>query len=141
MSTTRRILIACALALAVVLIYAQGLQAQVPMVEGKGKVIETVEFSKVNTGNATDTVYTVPEGRRLIITDILVENTNSQQSAGIGLVRGTNVIFLSASIPPRGMFQHSFATGVQFTAGQPVRLFNGVPWITLWYLTGYLTKA
>jgi hypothetical protein len=116
-------------------------EAQVSTVKGKGKALELVEITRLLESNSNVIAYTVPDGRRLVITDVVVYNTNAAAVERGGLYRaGNKEIFVAFSVPASGTFAHSFTTGFSFASGSGVGIDNQGAGEALYYLTGYLTK-
>jgi hypothetical protein len=132
---------AALVALTVSLAAANPAAAQVSTVKGKGKMLELVEIARLMEPNTNVTAYTVPAGRRLVITDILVYNTNATAIERGGLYRApSKEIFAAISVPASGTFAHSFTTGLAFESGVGVGIDNQGAGEGLFTLTGYLTK-
>jgi hypothetical protein len=128
-------------ALTVCLAAASPAAGQVSTVKGRGKALELVEITRLMEANTNVTAYTVPDGRRLVITDILVYNTNATAIERGGLYRApSKEIFGALSVPASGTFAHSFTTGFAFESGIGVGIDNQVAGEGLYTLTGYLTK-
>ena len=91
--------LACLLALGVAFFYGQELRAQVPTVKGQGKVISSFEQTVVVLSNTTPTVYTVPAGRRLVITDVIISNVSNTETVSVAMYRGGTGVF-AMELPP-----------------------------------------
>jgi hypothetical protein len=140
MNSTRLLLSCCALALAAVLFCARVLYAQVPTVRAPGKPIQTVQLFQQVPGSTSVDAYTVPAGRRLVITDLVVSVVSNP--AVVEVTKGGNSPpFLVLRVTPDATFEHTFATGPNFIPGENVKLINTpASGTAFWYLTGYLTK-
>src|SRR6476469_2461731 len=126
--------LACLLALGAAFFCGQELHAQVPTVKGKGNVISTFEQTFVVLSNTTPTVYTVPAGRRLVITDVIISNVSDTESVRVAMDRGGTGVFAMELLPTR-VFNHAFTTGPGYAAGQSIVLGTGSQSSpTIWYL-------
>lgn len=131
-----------------------------------------VEITRqVPFGEAGTTVFTVPSGSSLVVTDVLLTNPGSVAVCGVSIDRGTAATVLGATvtvaqqgpvtvtdstvtgplcIAPRTTQQLILTTGMDFTAGQTVRVANaadaalppGTPAAAVTvHLRGFLTSA
>lgn len=118
------------------------LSAQVPTVKGKGNLIEHVELIQNQLADLEDvSIYTVPASRRLVITDVLISNSNTDSVCCQRIYRSDVPATTFLSVPAESTFSHSFVTGLEFEAGEEVVVRNGASsGPTNWFLTGYLTK-
>src|SRR5690242_1807789 len=99
LNRTRLLLSCCALALAAGLFCARVLYAQVPTVRAPGKPIQTVELFQQVQGGTSVEAYTVPAGRRLVLTDLVVSAPSNP--AVLEVSRGGNSpVFLIVRITP-----------------------------------------
>jgi hypothetical protein len=88
----------------------------------------------------TRTVFTVPTGQRLILTDVIISNPTSVSACCAEILR--NGSFATSLIPvPAGFaFQHTFATGIEFAAGDTVGVRNDANFgFFHFYLSGFVT--
>jgi len=143
----RRVKCSVAVVFGVVIVVAVGIlardiYAQVATVKAKGKALQTVEIVESDVANLTEvTVFTVPESRRLIITDILVGNENPGAALFNRIFRNGSDTTIFIAVPPESTFSHSFATGIEFLSGDTVSVRNGDNVGTIDFaLYGYLTK-
>ncbi|MBI3796352.1 MAG: hypothetical protein HY268_05185 [Deltaproteobacteria bacterium] len=96
--------------------------------------------NNVNAGT-TRTVFTVPAGQRLVITDIIIANPTASASCCAQILRGNNLATSSISVPAGSSFQHTFGSEIEFTAGDQVRVQNGAGSGSFnFYLSGFLTN-
>lgn len=116
--------------------------AQVLTVPIGGKPVEIVEIAQNLSPDGTlVTVYEVPMNRRLVITDLII--TGGYCGHRLNRDRG---LLLTLCIPAgttagtHATFAHTFATGIEFEAGQTLDLQNSSPDGAQYYLRGYLTK-
>jgi len=87
------------------------------------------------------TVFTVPTGQRLVITDVIISNPTSSGSCCAEILRNGSLATSLISIPAESSFQHTFGTEIEFTAGQTVGVQNGARSGFLhFYLSGFLTN-
>ena len=95
----------------------------------------------------TALVYTVPAGRKFMLTDIVIANQSDSLSASLQQVftGGANCSSVATfrtghlNIPAGSTFHVPFVTGIGFAAGQLVCIFNGDPTTTTsWTIRGYL---
>lgn len=132
--------LALALVLVSGLLVGPELHAQSPTVRAEGTFLSAVEIIENNVfNNTTVDVFTVPANRRLVITDVLI-HASGFTACCVTILRDTLPATFSIFVGAAG-FNHTFATGVEFTDGQTVAVSNlsGSP--TKWHLRGYLTKA
>lgn len=141
LSRTIKPAIAIATVLTLALALPLDVHSQIPTVKGRGKLIEVVELIENLVDNLTSvSVYTVPAGRRLVITDILISNGNSSSVVAQYLLRDGAAATIYITVPARSTFSHTFATGIEFQAGEVVSVRNGQSsGKTDFYLRGYLT--
>jgi hypothetical protein len=142
---SRRAMLVVNLALALVLVsgllVGPQLHAQSPTVRVEGTFLSAVEIIENNVPDNTNffDVFTVPANRRLVITDVLI-HASGFTACCMTILRNTLPATFSIFVGAAG-FNHTFATGIEFTEGQTVAVSNpsGAP--TKWHLRGYLTKA
>lgn len=93
-------------------------------------------------GSTSATVFTVPAGQTLVVTDLLITNDNAFAVCCQRLLRGgigaATALF---TVSPQSVFAHAFSTGVVFTAGQTVVIQNGAVGTTNFYLRGLLVLS
>ncbi|HEU5323180.1 MAG TPA: hypothetical protein VFX28_20405, partial [Methylomirabilota bacterium] len=82
----------------------------------------------VPPGAAAAAVLSVPVGRRLVVTDLLVTNPNARGTCGVGIARtpGTSVTG-PLCVAATSTLQIGLVTGLEFGEGQSVRLLNNGP--------------
>ncbi len=109
------------------------------------RVLETMEFNPGDTpADTTVNLYTVPRGKRLVITDVVISNNGQPQFDPRmfgSILRGDRTV-MRVAILPGDTFEHTFATGIEFRAGQVLAVRNPAsagPDVRF-YLTGYLTS-
>lgn len=101
-----------------------------------------VEIIVNQLSNLTDTdVFTVPKGKKLVITDVIVSNSNGSESCcariGTGGFASARTAFIA--VPAGGVFEHSFVDGIAFKANEKVSVRNGASAGALdFYLRGTL---
>jgi len=89
----------------------------------------------------TRTVFTVPPGQRLVITDVIISNPTASGSCCAEILRNGSFATSLISVPAGSSFQHTFATEIEFTAGNTVGVRNGAGSGFLnFYLSGFLTN-
>ena len=82
-------------------------------------------------------IFTVPTGKALIITDVLVSVASGSVFKGAEIRRdGTAVSFIQTFV---GVYQHSYHSGIEFSEGQLLTIFAPTNAHTNWELRGYLT--
>ena len=87
------------------------------------------------------TVFTVPTGQRLIITDVIISNPTSSGSCCAEIPRNGSFATSFISVPAGSSFQHTFGTEIEFTAGDRVGVRNGASLGFLhFYLSGFFTN-
>ena len=120
---------------------AKDLNAQVPTINTKGKVLSIVEIIEDDiTGFNTIDVFTVQENRRLVITDLLVSGSGGSRILrdGSPATIGFKIAATGGAIAP---YSHTFATGIEFTGGEIVAIRHEAFGFVSVYLRGYLTEA
>jgi hypothetical protein len=118
------------------------LHAQVPTVEAAGKMQEGITRHAIAPQPGNSHLYTVPPGRRLILTDVFLTNGSSTEAMGAVLRRGmVEIVVNFIFVPPRQTFAHAFVTGIEYGPGDEVVVSvegGGNPhYITI---AGYLMK-
>lgn len=118
-------------------------QAQLPTFKAIPAKLKTVELIADSVANLTTTdLLTVPADRRVIITDLLIANSNNAEVVSQRVFRGASAATLSLVIPANSSFSHVFATGIEFDAGEVVRVRNGASSGPVnFYLRGYIVKV
>jgi len=87
------------------------------------------------------TVFKVPDGQRLVITDVIIANPTASGSCCAEILRNGSFATSFISVPPGASFQHTFGTEIEFTAGETVGVHNGANSGSLnFYLSGFLTN-
>jgi hypothetical protein len=87
------------------------------------------------------TVFTVPTGQRLVITDMIISNPTSSGSCCAEILRNGSFATSFISVPGGSSFEHTFGTEIEFTAGDTVGVRNGASSGFLhFYLRGFLTN-
>ncbi len=101
-----------------------------------------VEIIQSNVGNnATVDAFTVPGGKRLVITDVVISNPNATAAHRVGIYNDVIAVTDFITAAPNSAFSHTFATGLEFAAGGVVRLYNGSTAGPIhFYLRGFLTN-
>jgi hypothetical protein len=95
--------------------------------------------NNVNAGTSR-TVFTVPSGQRLVITDVIISNPTASGSCCAEILRNGSFATSLISVPAGSSFQHTFATEIEFAAGNTVGVQNGASSGLLnFYLSGFLT--
>lgn len=104
---------------------------------------EAVEIIENAVGTLmTETVYTVPAGKRLIVTDVTISNGNAVVTGSQRILRNGAAATAYFTVSAESTFSHTFATGIEFEAGDEVRVRNGTSsGETHFYLRGYLIDA
>ena len=108
---------------------------------------ELVEITHTSIGNnIPSVVYTVPTGKRLIITDVTISFTSSLSVSGDFLIQRNNVTISRARLKNDGgftdgsVYQRSYLSGIQFNEGDTVGL-NCTNAPGFFELRGYLTDT
>lgn len=98
--------------------------AQVPVT-----VQELVELTQVvSPGAAPVSVFTVPSGSRLVITDVILTNAADTAACGVSVARAAETTVTGAlCVPARTSLQISLVTGIEFAPGQAVLVANVGP--------------
>ncbi len=131
------------IAVAMTLIVARAVYAQVPTVKAKGKAIEIMNLLPGGVPVVTTVdLFTVPAKRRFIVTDIIFNNDHDTSVRAQRLTRnGGNSAMGFITIPANSAFSHSFGTGLVFEEGDVIGVRNGdTVGPTEFTVTGYLTK-
>ena len=104
---------------------------------------EAVEIIENSVGTlTTETVFTVPAGKRLIITDLVITNSDAVAAGSQRLARNGSFVTSFLTVSPESTLTHTFATGIEFEAGDEVQVRNGTSLATThFYLRGYLVDA
>ena len=104
---------------------------------------EAVEIVENDAGTLTSkTVYTVPAGKRLVITDVAISNANANVVTSQRIARNGDFVTTLFVVGAESTLTHTFATGIEFAAGDEVRVRNGqLSGETHFYLRGYLVEA
>jgi len=127
------------LALIAAMVLARDLPAQVATVKAAGKLQETVAINQTFSEDAL-TIYTVPAGRRLIVTDLVVTNGDPTDTLPFRLIRNQFAVMGFVYVQPQQNFAHSFTTGIEYGPGTEVRVHGDADILTYLSLFGYLTK-
>lgn len=116
--------------------WAQSLTVNVPL--NAVDIVELIENSV--PGLTTVTVYTVPDGHLLFITDLVISNSSDNPASSQRVFRDNSAATAFITVPPQSTFSHTWATGLIFTGGQTVAVRNGTSTAgsTHFYLRGYL---
>lgn len=103
---------------------------------------EAVEIIENGVANLTDvSAFTVPSDRRLIITDVIISNSNSSSSCCARISRNGPFVTGFIAVEANSSFEHTFLTGIEFGPGDMVGVRNGASSGPLdFYLRGYLTN-
>ncbi len=111
-------------------------------VEVQSKTLDIVEIIENNVPRSTVVnVFTVPANRRLIITDLVISVSVSTAGQTEILRNGSPATSFIATVVGNA-FSHTFATGIEFVAGETVAVSSGIinPAAGVhFYLRGYLT--
>jgi hypothetical protein len=126
-------------ALLAALVLARALPAQVATVKAGGKLQETVAINQTFSEDAL-TIYTVPAGKRLIVTDIVVANGDQTDTLPFRLIRNQFAVMGFILVQPQQNFAHSFTTGIEYGPGTEVRVHGDDDILTYLSVYGYLTK-
>jgi len=104
--------------------------------------LQPVEFiANQITNNANFKVTTVPGGKRLVITDVIISNSNSGAACCQRIFRNGGAATAFIEVGASSTFAHTFATGIEFEAGDAVFVQNGGnSGPTDFYLRGFLTN-
>ncbi len=128
--------------LAAGLLVTTAVNAGTPAIKEKGKVLGTVELLQ-DVGNLTTsaTLFTVPAGQQLVVTDILISNSNAGDVCCQRIFRsGTDAIPLVA-VQVGDTAVVNLNTGLAFDEGDTLQIRNGQSGgTTRWFVGGYLKK-
>ncbi|HKA55822.1 MAG TPA: hypothetical protein VKJ47_19390 [Candidatus Binatia bacterium] len=104
--------------------------------------LQPVEFIANQVASNTNfKVTTVPGGKRLVITDVIISNSNSGAACCQRIFRNGNAATAFIQVGANSSFSHTFATGIDFKAGDGVFVQNGGnSGPTDFYLRGFLTN-
>lgn len=126
-STMKAILSAVFSAVLSFIFLATPARAQVPTVRVPGSnavIVELVEYHALDVSPlATVNLFTVPVGRRLVITDFVISNDGPTVPQPAWVLRNESRV-VSVDIPAGGTVDHTFATGIQFDAGDILSVHN-----------------
>jgi hypothetical protein len=134
-------LLALLLSVAVLVTIPSGASAQVLTRPAKAadEIVEII-MDGVLPGT-TVVVFTVPPGKRLLVTDLLLSTRGG--SCGFAILRNTAPATSTLCSHDRGTFSHSFLTAIEFVSGDTVSVRNdnveGASFSN-WYLRGYLAR-
>lgn len=124
---------------------APDLRAQIPGIDAPGKYKEPFAFVQQDLPAQSDVnAYTVPNGRRLVITDFLVSN-GSLSDTLVGLSKGTAAGASSLThpiiVPAHQTLSFQFAAGLTLESGAELLVGTGAGNQALSVtLLGYLRK-
>lgn len=87
-------------------------------------------------------VFTVPPGKRLVITDVLINNI-SAQAFSLAILRDGNIASFIRLVDQFVPHNHSYVSGIEFLENQVVSIQGSTlgSGSTDWELRGYLTSA
>ena len=117
------------------------LEGQVPTIKGKGSFKKSIAFTviDVDIGQQED-VYTVPPGRKLILTDVVIDNPNTGEANATN-VRKNGEGVIEVALPASSAFAHSFVSGPEFVTGDVLQVHNASAQNNVRFsLFGYLVK-
>jgi len=125
----RSYIVVCVLLVGVVLLRVSPVPAQVLTVPAPRTFVGGTQIIANSVGNLTDIdVFTVPAGQNLVITDIIVSNTNTSSSCCARIFTGPSTLAERTgfiTVPAGGSVSVNFVTGIAFSAGQIVTVRNG----------------
>ncbi|MBI2206174.1 MAG: hypothetical protein HYU41_20265 [Candidatus Rokubacteria bacterium] len=87
-------------------------------------VSEIVEVTQVVAPGASVTAFTPPAGTTLVVTDVVLTNTNTTAACGVDVARGGTAVTGGLCVPPRTSQQIALMTGIEFTGETPVQLVS-----------------
>ena len=104
-----------------------------------GSQRESVEIvTQTSNGNITNTiinVYTVPAGKRLTITDVIITYEAADNAPASIYRNGATVSKISQHF---SSYEHSYVSGIVFTESQTVSVSTAAGGLTNWELRGFL---
>ncbi|MFM8720789.1 MAG: hypothetical protein ACKOFH_14880 [Chthoniobacterales bacterium] len=119
--------------------------AQLPtLLAPRKSALNTVEIILDGVANLQTiaNAYTVPIGKRLVITDLIISNGNPNQVRFQRIFRNNDPVTPNITVPAESTFGHSFASGLQFKAGEILKIKNGdAAGATNFALYGYLVPT
>ena len=123
------------------IVCSQEAQAQVPTVKAKGTLIAPLEFIAYELSYMTTTkLFVVPDKMRAVITDVII-TSEGPACHGQRIYRDGMPVTAFITVPASSTFSHTFATGINYAAGETIAIRNGGnDGATYWTLRGYLTK-
>ena len=86
-------------------------------------VTQIVEMTQVVAPGASVTAFTPPAGATLVVTDVLLTNTNTTAVCGVDVARGGTAVTGGLCVPPTTSVQLTLVTGIEF-ADTPVQLVS-----------------
>ena len=115
--------------------------SQVPTIKRPGKYKSPMQFLENVSASSTNQVYTVPDNRTLVITDIFVANIDSSAVINQKIIKdGDNANAISIAVPAQSTFSHSFSQGLEFPPGSLIEVQNPAGSTTVFTLVGYEFK-
>jgi hypothetical protein len=105
-------------------------------VTGAAAIERIVSFTQtVESGTTAVTVFTVPAGRQLVVTDVVITNTGGAPVCGASVAPGAATTPSATAagesgtgvlcVPAQTSLNLGLTTGMEFTAGQSLVLANG----------------
>jgi hypothetical protein len=134
-------------ALAVGSVVAGGALALSPTVDTSLTFRRAVDIVDSAGPASISLAYTVPAGRKFMLTDLVISsasNTTPASALDVYTGVGTSCASIAASrtaalkVPAGGTLHLPFVTGIGFNAGQTVCIRNGGSVTTYWTIRGYL---
>lgn len=86
-------------------------------------VTQIVEMTTVVAPGASVTAFTPPAGTTLVVTDVVLTNTNTTAVCGVDVARGGTAVTGGLCVPPTTSVQLTLVTGIEF-ADTPVQLVS-----------------
>ncbi len=86
-----------------------------------GNAFELVEITGMG-GSSPVTLFTVPSGKRVIITDVIF--TISPSVTGVGRIMRNSVTVAQPSANPAIFYSHTYASGIEFVDGDKVNVVS-----------------
>jgi hypothetical protein len=118
------------LTLGIAVFGVSAVSAQVPSVSDAGiTFLGGVQLIANSVGNLSDfDVFTVPAGVNLLVTDVIVSNSNASASCCARIFTGAGCLTERTgfiTVPAGGSVTMNFLTGIGFASGQVVCVRNG----------------
>ena len=119
----------------------EGLQNFIIAAATNRQPVDIIENSVANL-TTVPSAFVVPDGKRLVITDVVISNPNASSATAQRILKNGVFVTSSITVAAGSAFSHTFATGLEFAAGDNVGVRNGDSvGPTHFYLRGFLVDA